>query len=165
MKEIKKTTLKEQVSYLWQAEDGTQFPTREECEEYEQSVIGAVMLRLHPVRVLTEEQLFRASGSDEWNVYVIQVDTEEVRNSLLQIIAIDCNKNEEQSDYQKKAQDRAVQLVDRAYKTQDYLFLGRNMYEKCHFYIYDTLAGFKEHFASLTFPEAVPTDSQSTNEN
>ncbi len=83
MKELKRTeTIEKIIGY--EADDGTEFKTKEECEKYEKSAFGVVFARFKKLIVKTYDEckVFanQGYGSEEYQYYLIDIKSE---NDLL----------------------------------------------------------------------------------
>jgi hypothetical protein len=70
------------VKYVYEAVDGTQFDSEDECRTYDNSAYGVLKGRLANIAILktTECDLYNGAGSDENKAYVvIPKDEEEVK--------------------------------------------------------------------------------------
>lgn len=118
----------------YEAIDGTQFRTREECEKYD-TTAGAVLRQrfLKLVIKKTTEYNFFGVGSDEDIVYAVKMETEADMNAVLQLYYTDnswiLNKEDDTANEYK---ERAFNMVNTAFTENDILFVGENYDGEIH---------------------------------
>lgn len=125
MKEIQK---KREVYDTWyEATDGTEFRTREECEKYEQTAHAVVKTKFLKLVVdeKTEWEFFDV-GSDDSTVYAIKMNSQEDADTVLQLYYMDNPYVLRDEETPKKYKERAFNLVNTAYQEKDILFVGEN---------------------------------------
>ena len=109
---------------LYEATDGTEFRTVEECEKYEQTAHAVVRTKF--LKLVVEEKnewkLFGV-GSDEDIVYAIKMNTQEDTDTVLQFYYMDNPHFLNDEETTKKYKERAFNLVNTAYQEQDILFV------------------------------------------
>ena len=127
MKEITKECTKVEKYTVYEATDGTEFRTREECEKYEQTAHAVVRTKFLKLVVdeKTEWEFFDV-GSDENTTYAIKMNTQEDADTVLQLYYIDNPYVLKDEEAPKRYKERAFNLVNTAYKEQDILFVGEN---------------------------------------
>lgn len=125
MKEIQK---KREVFDTWyEATDGTEFRTREECEKYEQTAHAVVRTKF--LKLVVEESTeydFFGVGCDDNTTYAIKMNSQEDVDTVLQLYYLDnpyVLRNEENP---KELKERAYNLVNDAYQEKGILFVGEN---------------------------------------
>ena len=127
MKEITKECTKVEKYTMYEATDGTEFRTREECEKYEQTAHAVVRTKFLKLVVdeKTEWEFFDV-GSDENTVYAIKMNSQEDADTVLQLYYIDNPYVLKDEEAPRRYKERAFNLVNTAYKEQDILFVGEN---------------------------------------
>lgn len=107
---------------MYQATDGTQFTTEEECRKYEESAKCALLTRYKPLVIgsITENNLFNGCGSEEYEYDIVKINTEQDVETIIHLYMLyhraECYRNSDVSIREK---------VTTAYKTGDILFIGR----------------------------------------
>lgn len=107
---------------MYQATDGIQFTTEEECRKYEESAKCALLTRYKPLVInsITENKLFKSVGSEEYEYDVVKINTEQDVETIIHLYMLyhrsDCYRNNDDSIREK---------VTTAYKTRDILLIGR----------------------------------------
>ena len=125
MKEIQK---KREVFDTWyEATDGTEFRTREECEKYEQTAHAVVRQKFLKLVIAdkTEYDFFHV-GSDDTTVYAVKMDSQEEADTVLQLYFLDNPYVLRDEENPKKYKEEALNMVNTAYQEQDILFVGEN---------------------------------------
>ena len=125
MKEIQK---KREVFDTWyQATDGTEFRTREECEKYEQTAHAVVRQKFLKLVIAnkTEYDFFHV-GSDDTTIYAVKMDSQEEADTVLQLYFLDNPYVLRDEENPKKYKEEALNMVNTAYQEQDILFVGEN---------------------------------------
>ena len=125
MKEIQK---KREVFDTWyQATDGTEFRTREECEKYEQTAHAVVRQKFLKLVIAdkTEYDFFHV-GSDDTTIYAVKMDSQEEADTVLQLYFLDNPHVLRDEENPKKYKEEALNMVNTAYQEQDILFVGEN---------------------------------------
>lgn len=123
MKEIKQTY---QVT-KYQAEDGTIFDTKEECEKYDKSA-KCVLLGKYNDLVIRQTNCYDLcnpfGGSDEYDVDIVKVSTKEDVDLILQLVYF-YNPNFRKKDYHER-EINIIKLVNSALISDSHiLFIGR----------------------------------------
>lgn len=124
MKEIREEIKSYNIKY--EAIDGTIFYNKEECEKYEmtaKAVIKSKFLKLI-VKESTECGIFGV-GSDDYTTYVVKPVTSEDAATIKQLYILD-NQWIATNEDNKRYMDRAFDIIDRALKEKDILFVGEN---------------------------------------
>jgi hypothetical protein len=112
---------------LYEATDGTEFRTKEECEKYEQTAHAVVRTKF--LKLVVEEKTewdFFGVGSDEIPTYAIKMNSQEDADIVLQLYFMENPFILKDDEYAIKRKDRAYNIVNTAYKEQDILFVGEN---------------------------------------
>ena len=152
MKEIQKT--KEHVEYItvYQANDGTEFQDREECERYEQTARAVLRTRFLKLVVMDgTECTFFSTGSDENPLYAVKMHSQEDVDTVLQLYYLDNPYILENKDYSKKRKEEVHNLVTTAYEQQDILFVGENCDE--YIYLVDTRLNIVNRMLKIDKPK------------
>ena len=125
MKEIQKE--KKVYDTWYEATDGTEFRTREECEKYEQTAHAVVRTKfLKLVVEKSTEYDFFGVGCDDHTTYAVRMNSQEDVDTVLQLYYLDnpyVLRNEENP---MKLKERAYNLVNNAYQEKGILFVGEN---------------------------------------
>lgn len=121
---MKKITIEKTTKVvMYQATDGTQFTTEEECRKYEESAKCALLTRYKPLVInsITENELFNGTGSEEYEYDVVKMNTEQDVETIIHLYMLyhrsDCYRNND---------DLVREKVTAAYKTRNILFIGRH---------------------------------------
>ena len=125
MKEVQK---KREVYDTWyEAIDGTEFRTREECEKYEQTAHAVVRTKF--LKLVVEERSeydFFGVGCDDNTTYAVKMNSQEDVDTVLQLYYLDNPYVLRDEDTPKKLKERAYNLVNNAYQEEGILFVGEN---------------------------------------
>lgn len=145
MKEIK--IEKKSYDIKWEAIDGTQFYSEEECKKYEESAVMVLWARFLKLVVAkhNEYNLFGV-GCDDSTVYAIKMNTQDDMNVVMQLYLLD-NPWLLKAQNGEQLKNRAFSLIDKAYRDNDILFVGQNC-EDC-IYIIDSRQSFFERLENL----------------
>lgn len=152
MKEIQKT--KEHIEYItvYQANDGTEFQNREECEKYEQT--ASAVLRTRFLKLVidkeTEYNLFNV-GNDEEILYLVKLNSQEDADVVLQLYYLDNPHVLEDGETSRKWKEQAYTLVTTALKEHDVLYVGEN-YDG-EIYLIDTRANIINRLLEVDKPK------------
>ena len=119
------------------ANDGTEFSTREQCEEYEKSAKGVIKGRYANLVVAeSDEYCFFGAGSEENQIDVVKIKSQEDADVVAQMI-LHVNGDPELNEDQKNKMQRALD--------EDDVLVLRWTYEKDWLYIVNTRDGIIEH--------------------
>ena len=150
MKEItKKRTIEENYT-VYEATDGTEFTDFQECQKYEKSALGVLMVKYKKLVTATDvECSIFWTGSDENAYDIVKVDTQEDADIIMQIMLL-CNPhlNEDDNSRLKERAWKKIQscvgmeegnrlLVYRGYGNDEfcvettYLDVIANLKDKC----------------------------------
>lgn len=125
----------EQKTYIhkWEAKDGTQFNSREDCEKYENSAKCVVLAKYKDfvIKESDEYHLF-GIGNEDCQIDIVRVSNEKAINAIFQAF---CFFRDWESDENK---EKARKTIIDAYRYSDVLLIGRG-YELNDFYIIGTL--------------------------
>ena len=135
MKEITKERTKVEEYTAYQAVDGTEFSTKEECMKYEQSALGVLRGRLRDYIVSDKYdcwELFR--GYEDHKCLALNVPTEEAIDTILQNYYLDNPWT--MDDSHKSFRLKVENAVRQAYENNDIIFFGLNCEDEL--YLIDT---------------------------
>lgn len=121
---MKKITIEKVTKVvMYQAIDGTQFTTEEECRKYEESAKCALLTRYKPLVInsILESELFKGSSSEEYEYDVVKMNTEQDVETIVHLYML-----YHRSDCYRSKDDSIREKVTTAYKTRDILFIGRD---------------------------------------
>ena len=125
----------EQKTYIkkWEATDGTQFNSREDCEKYENSAKCVILAKYKEfvIKENSEYELF-GLGVDDSQIDVVIVSNPEAVDIIFQTY---CFIRDWDSPENK---ERARKIITDAYHYSDVLLIGRG-FESDDFYIIGTL--------------------------
>ena len=125
MKKITKEHTKVEEYVMYQATDGTEFKTQEECAEYEASARGVLRGRLKEFIVNDKYNCWDLLGGDEENqCLAIAVPTEEAKYVILQNYYLDQPWILEPDN--SKHKERVDNAVQKAYENNDIILFGLN---------------------------------------
>lgn len=133
MKEIQKET--KQYVTVYEAVDGTEFTSKEECKKYEESAKCVLMAKYSKLvtKSDTEWELFGV-GSDESIVDVVRLNDEQDVNMILQLIVLE---NPTTSSKQPEWLIEKDKRLTTALKEDSPVFIGRGYEQDC-FYLSTT---------------------------
>lgn len=133
MKEIQKET--KQYVTVYEAVDGTEFTSKEECKKYEESAQCVLMAKYSKLvtKSDTEWELFGV-GSNESIVDVVRLNDEQDVNMILQLIALE---NPNISSKQPEWLIEKDKRLTTALKEDSLVFIGRGYEQDC-FYLCTT---------------------------
>lgn len=135
---------KQRVSYydVYVANDGTEFNSEDECKKYDKSAEGVLnaMLSKMVVKEATEEDIFSFGGSDN-PVQVLAPTGDDDKKIILQLYLLK-NPHLNKEDHYHYVES-ASNLIDRAVKENDCLFIGRG-YDRDSFWLYGTRHSMQE---------------------
>lgn len=146
MKEIQKET--KQYITVYEALDGTEFTSKEECKKYEESARCVLMTKYNKlvIKSCSEYDLLHI-GSEEDTVNIVKLENESDINTILSLIALNYPSASKNIEW---LQERERRLVD-AYNSKSLVVIGRG-YEGDCFYL------------SFTFNEIIKTLTEINNE-
>lgn len=125
MKKITKEHTKVEEYVMYQATDGTEFKTQEECAEYEASARGVLRGRLKEFIVNDRYNCWDLLGGDEENqCLAIVVPTEEAKYVILQNYYLDQAWILKPDN--SKHKERVDNAVQKAYENNDIILFGIN---------------------------------------
>lgn len=129
MKEIQKET--KQYVTVYEAVDGTEFTSKEECKKYEESAQCVLMAKYSKLVIKsdTEWELFGV-GSDESIVDVVRLNDEQDVNVILQLIALE---NPTISSKQPEWLIEKDKRLTTALKEDSLVFIGRGYEQDCFY--------------------------------
>ena len=150
MKEIK--IEKKSYDIKWEAIDGTQFYSEEECKKYEESAVMVLWARFLKLVIAKDNEynLFKA-GCEDNEVYVVKMHNEDDMSVVMQLYLLD-NPWLLNVQNGEELKNRNFSLINKAYRDNDILFVGRNC-EDC-IYIIDSRQSLFERLENLDKKEA-----------
>ena len=122
MKRVDVTVETKRVVY--EAYDGRQFDSSEECTKYEKSAKCALLSKYNKyvIRKTNEEDLFDA-GSEEYDYDIVTIPDDYAEQVVLQLLYLfNPHLTGENS---KENNERCVNRISRAKKEKDFLFISR----------------------------------------
>ena len=126
MKVIKEEVKSYNIRY--EAIDGTIFYSKEECEKYENTAAAVIRSKFLKLVVYesTECGLFGV-GSDDDTIYAVKMATSKDVDVVKQLYVLDHSwvLNTDSQD-NRHYMDEAFDMIDKAYKEKDILFVGKN---------------------------------------
>lgn len=141
----------EQKTYIrkWEAKDGTQFNSREDCEKYENSAKCVILTKYKDfvIKESDEYHLF-GIGNEDCQVDVVRVPNEKAIDVIFQAF---CFFRDWDSDENK---EKARKTITNAYEYNDFLLIG-NDYELNNFYIIGTLDNVIEQIKERVKPNEI----------
>jgi hypothetical protein len=125
MKEVTKERTKVEKYTVYQAIDGTEFNTREECQEYDNSAKGVLRGKLKDLIVNDEYNGWALMGGNEdHNIIAVKVPTETDIDIVLQNYYLDNPWILE--DGREEFRNELILTVNQAYREQDVILFGIN---------------------------------------
>lgn len=141
----------EQKTYIkkWEATDGTQFNSREDCEKYENSAKCVILTKYKDfvIKESDEYHLFGV-GNEDCQVDVVRVPNEKAIDVIFQAF---CFFRDWDSDENK---EKARKTITNAFEYNDFLLIG-NDYELNNFYIIGTLDNVIEQIKERVKPNEI----------
>ena len=123
MKEVTKERVQKYTVY--QAVDGTEFNTREECQEYDNSAKGVLRGKLKDLIVNDKYNGWDLMGGDEdHNIIAVKVPTEADIDIVLQNYYLD--NPWILQDGREELRNELILAVNQAYREQDVILFGIN---------------------------------------
>lgn len=124
------------VSYktVYEAIDGTEFTSKDECKKYEESARCVLMAKYSKLILTsdTEWNLFEM-GSEDFIVDVIKLNNEKDIDVVLQLIALE-RYTLPSTEYMKEGEEKLI----KAFEENSPVFIGRGC-ENDSFYLYGTV--------------------------
>ena len=122
MKEIKREVTSVEVVY--QAADGTEFKSKEECKAYDESARCMLYAKYNQkvINTNTEFGLF-GFGSDENTIEVVKLETQADADLITQLFLFE-NKHMALSE-NRDSLNRILVRMNKALAEKDYVFIGR----------------------------------------
>lgn len=147
MKKVQKE-IKKHIT-VYEAVDGTEFNSEEECKKYEESAKCVLMTRYNKlvVKTCSEYDVFNYIGSEDEVVDIVKINSLSDIDTILKLIALHYPGPAEHTEWMQKREDR---LAD-AYNSNSLVVIGRG-YENDGFYL------------SFTFNEVVKNITKISNE-
>ena len=123
MKQVTREKTEKYIAY--QAIDGTEFTSEEQCRKYEQTAAGVIRGKLKPFIVKDDMDAWELLGGvDEHTVMAIQIPSERDMDTVLQYIFYEEPWLLNTDDTSRK--ERIEKIVHEAYTNEDLLLLGKN---------------------------------------
>ena len=139
MKEIKKEKKSTYIYTVYQAVDGTEFNSEEECQKYEGTAKCLLLTKYKPLvkRTASEYDIFN-TGSDEYMIDILQyLSSESDIDILIQLHKLYCSSRKFNDDFYDKMRSK----LEKCLKNRDIVLIGRGTeydgYD--NFYILTTL--------------------------
>ena len=121
---------------VYEAVDGTEFTSKEECKKYEESAKCVLMAKYSKLVTKSDtEQVLFGVGSDESIVDVVRLNNEQDVNVILQLIALE---NPTISSRQPEWLIEKDKRLTTALKEDSLVFIGRGYEQDC-FYLCTTV--------------------------
>ena len=122
MKRVDVTVETKKVVY--EAYDGNQFDSSEECTKYEKSAKCALLSKYNKyvIRKTNECDLFNA-GSEDYDYDIVTIPDDYAEQVILQLLYLFNPSLKEERH--KEANERCVNIVSRAKEEKDFLFISR----------------------------------------
>ena len=123
MKEHKIEKTKVEVTYEYEAMDGSIFKSKEECKKYEESAKMVLYTKYKPLVICrkTEEEIYNA-GSCEYEIDIIKINTVEDIDILMQLYYL---YNTHSSARTEENMQKIRTKVTNYYNNGDIVFIGR----------------------------------------
>ena len=141
----------EQKTYIkkWEAADGTQFNSREDCGKYENSAKCVVLTKYKDfvIKESDEYHLFGV-GSEDCQVDIVRVPDEKAIDVIFQVF---CFFRDWESDENK---EKARKTITNAFEYNDFLIIDRG-YELDNLYIIGTLDDVIEQIKERVKPNEI----------
>ena len=139
MKEIKKEKKSTYIYTVYQAVDGTEFNSEEECQKYEGTAKCLLLTKYKPLvkRTASESDIFN-TGSDEYMIDILQyLSSESDIDILIQLHKLYCSGRNFNDDFYNKMRSK----LEKCLKNRDIVLIGRGTEYDGYdtFYIFTTL--------------------------
>lgn len=147
MKEVQKE-IKQYIT-VYEAIDGTEFKSKEECKKYEESAKCVLIAKYNKlvVRSCVESDIFGCIGSEEETINIVKINSASDIDTILKSIALHNPSTAKNPEWLQKIENRLVN----AYNSNSLVIIGRG-YEGDCFYL------------STTFNEIEKTITKISNE-
>ena len=129
MKEVKKEI--EHIDYItmYQATDGTEFNSKEECAKYEASALGVMRskvakLIVFDTRNTNQDAWTLFGGCDDHDIVGFKMPNKEAFNDLCQFFLLECPWYN--SDERKEQRDAKIAIFEKAFNKKDIIIFGLN---------------------------------------
>lgn len=141
----------EQKTYIrkWEAIDGTQFNSREDCEKYEDSAKCVVLAKYKDfvIKESDEYHLFGV-GNEDCQVDVVRVPNEKAIDVIFQLFCFFCDWDSDEN------KERIRKIITHAFEYNDFLLIDRG-YELDNLYILGTLSDVIEKIKERVKPNEI----------
>ncbi len=122
---MKQITKEKTMPYMvYQAVDGTEFDSAEECLQYEKSALGMLNAKLKKYIVWEGNEYDLWRNDTEYNTIAVELKTQEAVDTLLHIYYL--QHSYLLLDEHKKRREVFEALVDETFKDKELLILGIN---------------------------------------
>lgn len=121
MKEITKE--KKSTYTIYQAIDGTEFNSKEECQKYEDTAKCLLLTKYKPLvkRTVSEYDIFN-TGSDEYMIDILQyLSSESDIDTLIQLNRLYCGGKKLNDDFYNNMRSK----LEKCFKNKDVILIGR----------------------------------------
>jgi hypothetical protein len=118
MKEVTKERVQKYIMY--EALDGTEFGSKDECEKYEESAKGVIRARIAKLTTGKENAWDLMGGLDEHEVIGIKMQTEKDVEYVKQFFMMEC------SWYGEVRTKEIFDIIEKAYDNGDIVLFGIN---------------------------------------
>lgn len=145
MKEIQKET--KQYITVYEAIDGTEFKSKEECKKYEESAKCVLIAKYNKlvVRSCVESNIFGCIGSEEEAINIVKLSNTSDIDTILKLIALHSPSIARNPEWLQKIESR---LTD-AYNSNSLVIIGRG-YEGDCFYLSTTFNEIDKTLAEIS---------------
>ena len=130
MKEIIKERTKVEKYTVYQAVDGTEFNSLEECEKYEESALGVIRSKIAKLIVYDTRKI---PGEDAWtimggcndhDIVAVKMNTATDLDVVKQWLLLECPYYN--SEGRKELKAKRFEIFEEAYNNEDVLIFGMN---------------------------------------
>jgi hypothetical protein len=130
------------------ASDGTEFEAKEECEKYEKTVKCVLMTKYNKlVSYTTVEEDIYSTGSDEYEIDIVSINTEEDAD-IIKLLMFLYNPYLEDGNH-TVVKDKNLEKIDEALKNKCKLFIGRGCSCDDCFWPLDTVDSVISHMKEV----------------
>ena len=150
MKQVTKQRTYSSDYTVWEANDGSEFYSREECEKYEKSALGVARDKLKKLIVTVKENAWDIMGGmDDHSVASVLLKEEKDINDFMLWLYTECPWYLD--DNHKERKEEIVKTVRKAFEEEDILFLGINTENE--YYFINSCNNIIHNFAALHIKE------------
>lgn len=131
MKEIKEEIVRKEYKTRYQAIDGEMFDTREECIKYDNTAKAVLMSKYNKlVKKSISEYNFMDMGCEDNDFDLVILNSKEDVDTLKQLYCL-MNGYDIKHDDNNGWRDEAFAKIDRSFKNNDPLLVGKRLYDGC----------------------------------